>query len=167
MASKDIINCLISKHYKEVRSYLGYFRRKPNEWKDDVMQESCIKVFKAYKNLKEPEKFLQWFKSIAIRTGLNKLRDEKKEKFNMPLCEKIKDTAKTPEEMFYEEQCLGIIYDEIALLPSKQQRAFIERFINEEPFSKIAEEMNCPYDTAKANYRHAMLKFNANVKKFN
>jgi len=41
-------------------------------------------------------------------------------------------------------------------LPRKQYQAFTRRFYHNQRFKHISNEMGCAYDTAKANYRHAM-----------
>jgi RNA polymerase sigma-70 factor, ECF subfamily len=47
---------------------------------------------------------------------------------------------------------------EIDKLPEKQRIALTLRIFEDLSFKEIAEIMKCPYDTAKANYRHALLK---------
>ena len=47
---------------------------------------------------------------------------------------------------------------EVDRLPFKQKTALVLRVYEDLSFSEIAEIMECPYDTAKANYRHALLK---------
>ena len=44
----------------------------------------------------------------------------------------------------------------IEKLPEKQKMALTLRVFDELPFKEIAEIMECPYDTAKANFRHAI-----------
>ena len=43
-------------------------------------------------------------------------------------------------------------------LPEKQRQTLELRVFQDMSFKEVAELMDCPYDTAKANYRHAMLK---------
>ena len=51
-----------------------------------------------------------------------------------------------------------MIQTEVDRLPFKQKTALVLRVYEDMSFSEIAEVMECPYDTAKANYRHALLK---------
>ncbi|MCJ8276295.1 MAG: RNA polymerase subunit sigma-24, partial [Bdellovibrionales bacterium] len=46
----------------------------------------------------------------------------------------------------------------IKLLPDKKRRALELRVYKDMSFKEVASDMNCPYDTAKANYRHGLLK---------
>ena len=47
---------------------------------------------------------------------------------------------------------------EVEKLPEKQRIALTLRVFEDLSFKEIAAIMECPYDTAKANYRHALLK---------
>ena len=51
-----------------------------------------------------------------------------------------------------------MLQKEVDRLPFKQKTALILRVYDDMSFAEIAEIMDCPYDTAKANYRHAILK---------
>ena len=42
--------------------------------------------------------------------------------------------------------------------PERQRVAITLRVFEDLSFKEIAQIMSCPYDTAKANYRHALLK---------
>ena len=46
----------------------------------------------------------------------------------------------------------------VRLAPERQRQALTLRVFDDLSFKEIAEVMACPYDTAKANYRHALLK---------
>ena len=46
----------------------------------------------------------------------------------------------------------------ISSLPKKQAQAVVCRFIFGQKFRHIAEKMHCPFNTAKANYRHGMTR---------
>lgn len=51
-----------------------------------------------------------------------------------------------------------ILQKEVDKLPLKQKTALVLRVYEDLSFNEIADIMECPYDTAKANYRHALLK---------
>lgn len=63
-----------------------------------------------------------------------------------------------PEKHAMSQQRLAIITTEIGKLALKQAQAVHLRLLNNMSFGEIAKEMNCPYNTAKANYRHGLLK---------
>ena len=53
--------------------------------------------------------------------------------------------------------------EEIEQLPSKQKTAVLLRVYEDLSFKEIAQIMDCPYDTAKANYRHGLMKLKASM----
>ena len=54
---------------------------------------------------------------------------------------------------------------EIDKLPKKQKMALMLRVFEGLNFKEIAEIMGSPYDTAKANYRHAVLRLKDFIEK--
>lgn len=62
-----------------------------------------------------------------------------------------------PEKHAMSQQRLQLITTEIAKLSIKQSQAVQLRLLSNLSFGEIAKEMNCPYNTAKANYRHGLL----------
>jgi RNA polymerase sigma-70 factor, ECF subfamily len=51
-----------------------------------------------------------------------------------------------------------LIQKHVEDLPFKQRTALTLRIYEDLSFKEIAEIMECPYDTAKANYRHALMR---------
>ncbi len=123
---------------------------------DDIVQDAVIKVLGKYHQLKEVKYFKSWFAAIAHNTMLNSLRKHKHEIF----------TGKVPDSVYEHNfvddidrsRTLKTIEQKANRLPKKQKRAFKLRFNDGLDFRDIAEIMNCPYDTAKANYLHAEIK---------
>ena len=56
-----------------------------------------------------------------------------------------------------ESQTASLLRATIAKLPPKQRQALELRIFDDLGFKEIAEIMESPFDTAKANYRHALL----------
>lgn len=148
---------LISEHYQYMKNVLGTFK-KPREWIEDVAQEACIKAITKFDQCQDHDKFRAWFVSIAINTAKNILRDSKGDRFCDIEDLKIASNEMNSEEMAEQNQLLDFVSVEVMKLPRKQRLAFIKRFVDEDSFKEISEEMKCCYDTAKANYRHSILK---------
>jgi RNA polymerase sigma-70 factor (ECF subfamily) len=51
-----------------------------------------------------------------------------------------------------------LLQKEVDKLPERQKLALNLRVFEEMSFKEVADVMGCPYDTAKANYRHALMK---------
>lgn len=65
---------------------------------------------------------------------------------------KIREVEAKFRDFGLERTRLQMIHD----LPRRQMLAVSGRFLMHMSFKDLAAEMNCPYNTAKANYRHGM-----------
>lgn len=122
----------------------------------DVVQESFFKAHQKIKSFEGRSAFKSWIFQIALNTAKNKLRARTFDTV---------DLEKTPvaddidiEEAMMNEDLKEMIQSEIEKLPNKQRIALNLRIFDDLSFAEIAEVMACPYDTAKANYRHALMK---------
>lgn len=137
------------------------FRLKPEDV-DDCLQKIFIKVFKGLHKLEDNSKIKSWLCTLAIREVLNHLRGirtRKEDPIEREWSREEPSTHETPESILIntEESQMAIEFV-YGCLPRKQREAIILRLFNEKSFAEIAELMGCPYDTAKANYRHGILK---------
>jgi RNA polymerase sigma-70 factor (ECF subfamily) len=122
----------------------------------DVVQEAFIKAYEKLNLFEGRASFKSWLYQIAVNTARNKLR-ENRHQFS-----DIDDVAigieATAEKNLVHKAVGKLLQKEVDLLPFKQKTALVLRVYEDLSFAEIAEIMECPYDTAKANYRHALLK---------
>ena len=122
----------------------------------DVVQDSFIKAFEKLNLFEGRASFKSWLYQIAVNTARNKLRENRHDFAN------IEDVhigvGATAENKMVHAAVSEIIQTEVDRLPFKQKTALVLRVYEDMSFAEIAEVMDCPYDTAKANYRHALLK---------
>ncbi len=132
---------------------------------EDIVQESFIKAYQKLHLFEGRSSFKSWLYQIALNTARNKYRNRFGEN--------------APETVNYEDVPLGVdpgaetgmlradmrkfIRAEVDRLPERQRIALTLRIFEDLSFKEIAEIMQCPYDTAKANYRHALLKLKARI----
>lgn len=149
---------LIIKHYDYMKKVLKMFK-KSSEWTEDIAQETCVKAIMNFKSCNDLTKFKGWFTQIAVNTAKNNLRSDKT-KFHADGYDlnRIQQKSDAPDIQLSDLILLDEIVTMIDKLPERQRESFYQRFINDCTFGEIAELMDCPYDTAKANYRHALLK---------
>ncbi len=135
---------------------------------EDVVQEALLKAYVKIHLFRGQSSFKSWAIKIAINTAKNKLRSKKRIMLdieNVPL-----SVPSKVENIVFHDTVKGLVRELVETLPDKQKRALVLRMFNDLTFKEIAQLMNCPYDTAKANYRHALLKlrgrmrFNKNFK---
>ena len=128
---------------------------------EDIVQEAFLKAFEKLATFQFRSAFKSWMYRIAINTAKNRLRKKRPnvdiEKVNLtvePVCE---------EDMIRDELQLKV-RELVAQLPEKQRKAMMLRVYREMNFRQVANEMDCPYDTAKANYRHGLMSLRKQMK---
>jgi RNA polymerase sigma-70 factor, ECF subfamily len=123
---------------------------------EDIVQESFVKAYQKLASFEERSSFKSWLFRIAINTSKNKLRGQSGNEVDIEDVQLAVDPKVEEDVEFKEVQ--GFIHDEVQKLPERQRIALTLRVFEELSFQEIAQIMDCPYDTAKANYRHAVLK---------
>lgn len=126
---------------------------------EDVIQESFVKAFQKLNQFEGRSSFKSWLFRIAINTAKNKLRTIKYDQVSMEYVHLSKEAE--AERALVREATEKRIKMEVDKLPKKQRVALILRVYEDMSFKEIAQMMDCPYDTAKANYRHALMKIKA------
>lgn len=122
----------------------------------DVVQESFIKTFEKLNSFEGRSSFKSWLYQITVNTARNKLREDR---YDFSDIEDVQLGIDAQAEKSLVHRAVGeILNAEVEKLPFKQKTALVLRVYEDMSFSEIAEVMECPYDTAKANYRHALLK---------
>lgn len=148
------IAALVAEHYEYVLNLINKFTRN-REAAEDILQDSAIKAIRS-RGPDNPKLFRAWFVRIAINTAKNiyRRKDHSRHRVDAEL-DNFADESTSAEASTIDSD-LRRFADK---LPPRQRVAFKLRMNDGLHFKDIAEIMNCPYDTAKANYRHAVLKF--------
>ncbi len=127
-----------------------------NELAEDIVQESFVKAYRKINLFEGRSSFKSWLFQIAINTARNKLRSQRFELVNIDDVNMA--TNESAEASLIHLDIKAILRCEVEKLPEKQRRALELRIYEDLSFNEIAQIMDCPYDTAKANYRHGVLK---------
>ncbi len=122
----------------------------------DVVQDAFIKAYEKLNLFEGRASFKSWLFQIAVNTARNKLRENRYDFTNID--DVHLSVSPTAEKVLVHAAVSEIIQTEVDRLPFKQKTALVLRVYEDMSFAEIAEVMQCPYDTAKANYRHALLK---------
>jgi RNA polymerase sigma-70 factor (ECF subfamily) len=152
---RKMFSLLVRRHQKSLlRISLRFV--KDLETAEDVVQEAFIKAFERLHSFEARSSFKSWIFQIAINTAKNKLRDRKDESVDI-------DTVPLAVGAMAEHGLIGqsitlLLQKYVEQLPVKQKTALVLRVYEDLSFKEIAEIMECPYDTAKANYRHGLMR---------
>lgn len=123
---------------------------------EDVTQEAFIKAYEKLNSFEGRSSFKSWLFQIAVNTARNKIREWKRNTVDIDEVQLAVDAE--AESTLVHSAVADILHKEVEKLPFKQKTALVLRVYEDLSFNEIAEVMQCPYDTAKANYRHALLK---------
>jgi RNA polymerase sigma-70 factor (ECF subfamily) len=152
---KKAYSILVRRHQKALFRMCMRFM-KDNDAAEDVVQESFIKAYERLASFEARASFRSWLFQIAVNTAKNKIRDTRKN---------VSDIDDVPlgvgaraEKDLIHVAVSELIQKHVDALPFKQKTALTLRIYEDMSFKEIAEIMECPYDTAKANYRHALMK---------
>ncbi len=123
---------------------------------EDVVQDSFIKAYKRLHLFEGRASFRSWLYQIALNTARNRFRKHSRETVGTDHMDMAVEGE--IENHMQSLDVKGLLQKEIDKLPDRQRMALSLRIFEDLSFKEIAELMHCPYDTAKANYRHALMK---------
>ncbi len=146
---------LVIRHQKPLYQFLVRFMRS-EDIAEDVVQDSFVRAYMKIHTFEERSSFKSWLYRIAINLAKNKLKRTKKASYSIDNL-KLGETAKAESALIL-EVVKKRVTEEIDKLPHRQKTALHLRAFEDLAFAEIATIMKCPYDTAKANYRHALMK---------
>ncbi len=146
---------LVRRHQKSLVRLLLRMTR-DLETAEEIVQESFIKAFQKIDSFENRSSFKSWLYQIALNTGRNSLRSNKSPKASL---EQVHlSVGSTAHSKVIKQSISKTLNDLIAELPDRQKTSLVLRIYDDLSFAEIAEIMQCPYDTAKANYRHGLIK---------
>ncbi|MCX7978749.1 MAG: sigma-70 family RNA polymerase sigma factor [Bdellovibrionaceae bacterium] len=122
----------------------------------DIVQEAFIKAYEKLGSFEGRSSFKSWLYQITINAARNRLREGR---HGMTDINNVRvAVGPSAEKRLVHSAVADLIQGQIEKLPARQKEALMLRVYEDLSFAEIAEIMDCPYDTAKANYRHALLK---------
>ncbi|MEK2644370.1 RNA polymerase sigma factor [Bdellovibrio sp. BCCA] len=146
---------LVKRHQRSVlRLSLRFV--KDMDTAEDVTQEAFIKAYEKLNSFEGRASFKSWLFQIAVNTARNKIRESKRDTVDIDDVQLAVDAE--AENTLVHTAVADILHSEVEKLPFKQKTALVLRVYEDLSFNEIADIMQCPYDTAKANYRHALMK---------
>jgi RNA polymerase sigma-70 factor, ECF subfamily len=149
---------LVRRHQKGLYRMIARLTRDQG-MAEDVVQEAFIKAYQKINLFEERSSFKSWLFRIAINTANNKLRARRADTVSL---ENVNASVQSEaERQLVYRDLQKLVAAEMERLPERQRMALTLRIFEDLSFSEIAQVMDCPYDTAKANYRHALLKLKA------
>lgn len=118
---------------------------------DDVLQQTFLNLLESDVDMKTPKAYI----GLSIFNNSRRLHliNSKYVELSTEMHNVLTNEASTPN--YYSDDYL--VKEAIEALPPIQRRT-VESFMRLNKLSDVAKHLKVNYDTAKANYRHAMLK---------
>lgn len=152
---RQLFSQLVGRHQRGLLRLCLRFTRN-HSLAEDIVQEAFIKAYRKISSFEGRSTFRSWLYQIAVNTAKNSLRKKKRESVSI---ESVQILVEGRSHSLLEYKDLkDLVRSYIDCLPEKQRTALVLRIFEDLSFKEIADIMNCPYDTAKANYRHAIMK---------
>lgn len=151
---------IVKRHQKSLLRLSLRFTKSP-DLAEDIVQDTFIKAFKKLHLFEGRSAFKSWLFQIAMNTAKNKLRSQRD---HASLDTIQMSTDASMEKELIQENLQALVKQLVNTLPKKQKTALSLRIFDDLSFKEIAEIMECPYDTAKANYRHAIMNIKKGIK---
>lgn len=151
---KSAFEVLVRLHFRSVYN-VGFRYMGDHGGADEVVQETFVKAFNAIESFRGESSFKSWLLRIATNTALNAIRSRDRHSASDIADLDIKSVHRGFDRL-EEQQTANILRAAVAQLPPKQRQALELRIYEDLSFKEVAEIMECPFDTAKANFRHAV-----------
>jgi RNA polymerase sigma-70 factor (ECF subfamily) len=149
---------LVRRHQKTLLRLCLRFTR-DLQTAEEVVQESFVKAYEKLNSFEGRSSFKSWLFQIGVNNAKNWLRGQKGDAISLDDVQM--SVAAQAETGMIKQDLKTQMQKEIDKLPERQKTAVVLRIYEDLSFAEIAQIMECPYDTAKANFRHGLLKLKA------
>lgn len=147
---------LVIRHQKRV--YATAYRMVANaEVAEEIAQETFVRAFKGLGSFRRKAGFGTWLYRITMNLCYDELKGRRK---NVELDPETLagEVGVSPHERMAEDERKMWLERQIGLLPFKQKSVLVLRAYQGLSFKEIGRAVGCSANSAKVNYRHAVLK---------
>lgn len=133
------------------------------ELAEDIVQQALANAWINFGSLTSPLAFKSWLYNIALNElasyGRKSVNKPTSELVYEPPCERL-----TADRKLADSELGNIVKTAMYELDPRAMQAVVLRELEDMSFGEVAASMGCKYDTAKANYRHGILKLRTKLR---
>lgn len=107
------------------------------EDKQDLEQEICLQLWRAYPNFKGNSKISTWLYKVALNTAITFFKKQKKKQGQNEICQEFYELSSNNEDSDQAEKLVEM-HKAISNL-SKIEKALVMLYIDEKPYDEIAD----------------------------
>ncbi len=126
---------------------------------DDVLQNTCIKIWNGLKNFREDSQLFTWLYRIATNESITFL-NKKKKSYSLPI-EEVQTYLENnlESDIYYTgDEIQKKLKKAIITLPEKQRIVFNMKYFDEMKYEDMAEILQTSTGALKASFHHAVKK---------
>lgn len=149
---------LLERHQKEIYRFAWRLTGNPDD-AADVLQETFLSAFRAWKKLPAEANYRAWLFRIAAHTALNANRSRRRRR-SVPLeaASHVAESNGDLEGLVETRRLARSLAVALRALPSRQRVALLLRKYEGGSYGEIAEVLGCSQQTARAHVYQAMSK---------
>jgi RNA polymerase sigma-70 factor (ECF subfamily) len=154
-AFRELVN-----HYQKSLYHFVWHRIGGHDEVADICQICFIQVYRKAGQFQGRASFKSWLYKIAINQCKNHYRSKQRQRIDQNVDPESMElsTDDSGWNQCLDEQKKVLIQSVIKRLPEKQRVTIELRFFQQCTLKQVAEIMECPVGTAKANYHHALTR---------
>lgn len=156
---RGAFDLLVARHRRDVYR-IAYRMTGNHEDADDVAQETFLRAFRSVGAFRGEASLKTWLFRIAMNLAINigRSRATRRTEALDPTAHGQSGASDPPagERRLLAREEADRVRGAVASLPPRQKQVVLLRMYEEMPFHEIAEVLDCPIGTAKANFFHAM-----------
>jgi RNA polymerase sigma-70 factor (ECF subfamily) len=124
---------------------------------EEISQETFIRAFNGLRSFRRKASFGTWLYRITMNLCYDELKKHS-EQVELSPDFAIADASESPSEKIADAERKLWLERQIQKLPFKQKSVLVLRIFRGMPFKDVAKAVGCSTNSAKVNYRHAILK---------
>jgi RNA polymerase sigma-70 factor (ECF subfamily) len=163
---KRVFEKLVTK-YKAPLQYMAFYKLRSEHDAEDVVMMSFTKAFKKLHQYKPEFAFSTWLFRITSNNCIDFLRKKKERTISIDnnlknsegreMAFNIKSGNLSPEEKMIREQRISLLHEIVENLKPKYRELIEMRFFQEYSYDEMAEQLNLPLGTVKAQLHRAKM----------
>ncbi len=161
--TREALDVLMGRYIKSIHNFSKRFVGQ--EYADDVVQDTFVKVWKHIKAFDQKRSFRVWLFTIARRQAIDYTRKKKRER-STPLSAfegednmflDIEDREPLAHEVMEREEASSVVRKAVQTLSRDKQTVLDLRTVQDMTFKEISSSINKPMSTVKSRYRRALM----------
>ncbi len=173
--NRDVFGILIEKYQQQVfHTCMGFLHQKEDA--EEIAQDVFIEVYKSIGKFRKEAKLSTWLYRIAVNKSLNRIRNNKKNKWLRKVENffgsakeanlEIEDNSQRSELLVENDEISRVLQSALNALPEKQKTAFVLRKYDDLSYSEISSVMSLSVSSVESLIHRAKVNLQEKLTDF-